>query len=245
MKLTVLGSSSQGNCYLLEGSKETLIIELGVTFKSIKHSLNFDLSKVVGCLVTHEHKDHSKAISDVLAAGLKVYCSKGTAEGLEHHNLEVIKRMDTFKIGGFKIMAFDVEHDCAEPLGFLIEHEELGKMLFAADTYMIKYKFKDLNHIMIECNYAADILAENFKTGRVPFYLKKRITHSHFELDNVKKCLESNNSNELENVILLHLSDSNSDEERFKREVSEVLFNSKNVHVADVNKIIELKRIPF
>lgn len=55
MKLKVLGSSSKGNCYLLESDKEVLIIELGISFKEIKKALNFDISKVVGALVTHEH----------------------------------------------------------------------------------------------------------------------------------------------------------------------------------------------
>lgn len=54
-KLKVLGSSSKGNCYLLECSDETLILELGVSWEEILKGLNYDLKKVRACLVSHHH----------------------------------------------------------------------------------------------------------------------------------------------------------------------------------------------
>ncbi|HEK4983663.1 TPA: MBL fold metallo-hydrolase, partial [Clostridioides difficile] len=62
MKIKVLGSSSRGNCYLLQLKNETLILECGVSYKEILKGLDFNLKSVVGCLVTHEHKDHSKSL---------------------------------------------------------------------------------------------------------------------------------------------------------------------------------------
>ena len=55
MKLKVLGSGSAGNCYLLQNEKEILIIECGISYKKILQRLNFNLSSVVGCLISHEH----------------------------------------------------------------------------------------------------------------------------------------------------------------------------------------------
>lgn len=56
MKMKCLGSSSGGNCYLLQSnSGETLIVECGVNIKEIKKALNFNMRNVVGCLVSHEH----------------------------------------------------------------------------------------------------------------------------------------------------------------------------------------------
>jgi len=56
MKIKVLGSSSRGNCYLLQANNgETLIIEAGISLKDIKKGLDFNLKGVVGCLITHEH----------------------------------------------------------------------------------------------------------------------------------------------------------------------------------------------
>ena len=58
MKLIVLGSSSSGNCYILDNGKEALIIEAGIRFQEVKKALDFNLRKVVGCVVTHAHNDH-------------------------------------------------------------------------------------------------------------------------------------------------------------------------------------------
>ena len=59
MKLKVLGSNSLGNCYILENKDEALIIEAGIKFAKVKESLNYNISKIVGCLVSHEHNDHA------------------------------------------------------------------------------------------------------------------------------------------------------------------------------------------
>jgi hypothetical protein len=36
MVLKVLGSSSKGNCYILENSQEALIIEAGISFSKVR-----------------------------------------------------------------------------------------------------------------------------------------------------------------------------------------------------------------
>lgn len=74
--IKVLASGSTGNAYIIQAEEEILLLECGINFKEIKQGLDFDLSKVKGCLITHEHKDHSKAIKDVLAAGIDIYMSK-------------------------------------------------------------------------------------------------------------------------------------------------------------------------
>ena len=47
MKLKVLGSSSAGNCYILESDTEALIIEAGLPFMEVKKALNFNVRKIV------------------------------------------------------------------------------------------------------------------------------------------------------------------------------------------------------
>ena len=55
MKLKILASGSSGNAYLLQSPTGTLIIECGISYKEILKGLNFNLSGVVGCLISHEH----------------------------------------------------------------------------------------------------------------------------------------------------------------------------------------------
>lgn len=246
MKLTVLGSSSKGNCYLLESKEEILILECGISFKKIKQALNFDLSKVAGCLVTHEHKDHCKSVNELMAAGVDVYLSHGTAKALDvkSHRSNIVKPTESFNIGEYTVLPFDAKHDCNEPLGFLIHHKEMGTMLFATDTYYIEYTFEDLNHILIECNYSLDILNENVQNGKVHPAMKKRVMRSHFELENVKDFLKANDLKNVRNIVLLHLSDSNSDSQLFQR-VIDWETGKKNVFIADENLEVNLSLYPF
>ena len=72
MRLNVLGSDSNGNCYVLQTDKEALIIEAGVRFSEVKKALKWQLSKVVGAVITHEHNDHAKYIRDFVSNGITV-----------------------------------------------------------------------------------------------------------------------------------------------------------------------------
>ena len=222
MDIRVLASGSRGNAYLVSDGVTPILLECGLSIKQIRQGLGFGLSTVAACLVSHEHQDHCKAITDVLRAGVYVYTSPGTIEalGLDNHRLRAVKSKDTFRIGSWTIKAFETQHDAQEPLGFLLKSNVTGeRLLYATDTYYIRYRFPRLNYIMVECNYAADILEANVKRGSVPEVLKKRLLTSHFSLDNVKEFLKANDLSQVREIWLLHLSDGNSDAERFKREV--------------------------
>lgn len=54
-KLSVLGSGSSGNSYILKCNDDALIIEAGVNWDVILKGLNFNTKNVVGMLVTHSH----------------------------------------------------------------------------------------------------------------------------------------------------------------------------------------------
>ena len=168
--------------------------------------------------------DHSKAVTDIMKAGIDCYMSRGTAEalGLSGHRLNIIKARQQFHIGSWVVLPFETQHDAAEPLGFLLANQAGDKLLYATDTYYIRYRFHGLTHIMIECNYSTDILRANIKVGNVPAELKKRLLKSHFSLENVRKFLQANDLSKVQEIWLLHLSDNNSDAERFKREVQEL-----------------------
>ncbi len=224
LDLKVLGSSSKGNCYIVSTSKEVLMLEAGVNYKQIAKALNFDFDNVAGCLVTHEHKDHSKSMEDLAKHGIDVFTSAGTVLGckIEHHRIKIIEAEKQFKVGSFTVLPFETEHDCKEPLGFLVYHKEFGKLLFATDTYYIKYKFKDLNYIMVECNYSKEMLDRAVKLGVTSGFVKKRLLASHFSLENVKKFLKANDLSGVREIRLLHLSDNNSDEKLFKNEIEKL-----------------------
>lgn len=168
-----------------------------------------------------------------MKAGIDVYASQGTIEatGATGHRIKPIKALEPFTIGTWTVLPFDTQHDAKEPLGFLLANSAGDKLLFATDTFYVRYKFKGLTHIMLECNYALDILKENVREGLVDEKLKNRLLSSHFSLENVKGFLKANNLSKVEEIHLIHLSDNNSDAERFKREIREL--TGKVVYVAE------------
>lgn len=241
MILKVLGSSSKGNCYLLMAQDDILILEAGVVIKDIKMALGFDFRNVRGCLVTHEHKDHSRAAIDLHNMGIPIYCTKGTREALElPHKASciMVPEVTTVKIGGFAVTAYKSKHDAAEPCMFLIYHPEMGSMAFATDTYIIPYDFRGLNHYLIEANYSMKIIQDKVTQGLLNMKLAQRIIKSHLSLENALKQIKD--SNDLENVILIHLSDSNSNAEEFKAEAQKS--TGKPVYIADKGLNVELRR---
>lgn len=219
--LRVIASGSKANCYLLSLENEVLILECGVNYKDILKDLDYDLSKVVGCLVTHEHKDHSKSIDKLTENGIDVYSSLGTFEvlGIQNHRTKVIEAKKLFKIGNFAILPFEAKHDAKEPLGFLINHKAIGNVLFLTDSYYCEYKFENLHHILLECNYKKSLLDENIQNKIIPLSLRNRITKSHFELENVIEFLKANDLSKVKNIMLLHISSQNGNGKIFKSEI--------------------------
>jgi phosphoribosyl 1,2-cyclic phosphodiesterase len=231
IEVTALASSSKGNCYRVTDGKTPLLLEAGIRYRDIQKGFNFRMSEVAGCLITHEHGDHAKSLKEVMKAGINVYASQGTFDSLKltSHRLKPVKAKEQFQLGTWTILPFDVQHDVSEPLGFMLANQVGEKLLFATDTYYIKYRFQGLTHIMVECNYSEDILDDNILNGRVPQVMKKRLIKSHFSLANVKDFLKANDLSKVREIWLLHLSDSNSNAKRFKREIMEL--TGKIVHV--------------
>lgn len=50
-----IATGSSGNSYALMNDNEILLLDLGVSSKVIKKAINFRISNIIGCLVTHKH----------------------------------------------------------------------------------------------------------------------------------------------------------------------------------------------
>lgn len=250
MILKVLGSSSAGNCYLLENEKETLIIEAGLRFDFIQRGLKFNLRKVAGCLVSHEHGDHCKGAKDMLSKGISIYATPGTHKGINsflkfersHRQVDIIPG-EQFYVGSFRVIPFDVKHDAYQPCGFLINHPETGTILFVTDTYYVPNTFRGLNNVIVEANFCQKILDQKMADGATPDFLRNRIFKSHMSLATCKDLLRANDLSKVNNIVLIHLSDSNSDAKRFQKEVTEV--TGKVVHIAEPGLIVNFSKEPF
>jgi phosphoribosyl 1,2-cyclic phosphodiesterase len=215
------------------------MIECGIPYKEILKGLGFNLSNVVGALISHSHKDHSKAVGNLAKAGINIYSGAETLMAIkpkEGYYPTIIESEEQFKVGDFAVLPFNLQHD-VPIIGFLIQHNDMGKLLFITDSYYSKYKFSRLNHIMIECNYSKEILQENIENG-LNIAMAKRLIKSHFSLENVKEFLKTNDLSQCKDITLLHLSDGNSNAEQFKNEIERL--TGIPTYVADKGLEIEI-----
>lgn len=245
MELTILGSGSSGNCYVIQNSGEAIIIEAGVRFADVKRVLGYDLRKVAACLVSHEHGDHAGCVADIIESCIPTYASEGTwkALGISSSFARECGHGAAFACGGFRVMPFGTNHDAAQPLGFLINHQETGTILFATDTYYLPCTFADLSHIMIECNYVGGALRDNIRNGVVAGSVARRVRRSHMELGTCIDALKANDLSKVRNIVLIHISRNNGDPEYMRRKVVEE--TGKKVHVAKSGLVININKEAF
>ena len=225
MDIDVYASGSTGNAYRVNDGSTSLLLDAGIPIKRLQTATGHQLASLGGCLVTHEHGDHCKAVKDLVKLGIDVYASVGTISkmGVISHRLRPVKSLQDIVIGTFKVIPFDVQHDCAEPLGFLLESAETGeKLLYATDTYYIKYRFNALNYIMIECNYDLETVRQSVNDGNVPDFVAKRIIKSHMSLEHLMDMLRANDLSQVRQIYLLHLSANNSNADRYRQAIQEI-----------------------
>lgn len=245
MTLTVLGSGSTGNGYVLQNEHEALVLECGMPRQDCLAALGYNVKKVRGCLVTHEHGDHAGFIEDYMEM-MQCYASAGTANAIKYRKQrrpDVLEVLRTVRLGGFSVRPIPAEHDAAEPFAYIIDHEEMGRLLFATDTYYIRYTIPNMTHLMIECNYSLPILNANIAAGLVPEALKTRTLDSHMSLEHLKEMLSANDLTKVVNIVLIHLSGRNSQREAFVREIRE--HTGKYTTAAEKGLTIELNKTPF
>lgn len=231
--------SKQGNCYALyDNDGKILLLDLGLARKEILKGIDFNVSDVVGAVVSHGHGDHAKAVKDFENMGIPVFAPYKSLEPM------------SFKDGSqVKVQAFDLtdkngkfmhtNNDGSECpcYGFLIEHEDMGKMLYITDTELVKWRFSGINHILISCNYQKKYISDSAK--------RNHVLRGHMELETVKDFIKANKSNVLRTVILCHLSGDSADPAECLSEVQKVIGEGVKCICAAAGETVELSLYPF
>ena len=213
-------TGSTGNFHICSDDKTKIAVDFGVPVNKAKKAMDFNLSSLNGILATHSHMDHCKGLPGAIKAGINCYTTKEVIETLKvsGHRVHEIESRKVFKIGTLTILPFPLEHDVPN-VGFLIESDQGGKLVYITDTYYCRFKFKNVNIFAIECNYSNEILERNVETKVINQYLKNRIVKSHFSLANVKEFFKANDLSKCQEIHLIHLSGNNSNPELFKKEM--------------------------
>lgn len=242
MILRCIATGSSGNAYALMDGKSILLIDLGVSAKEIKRAIDFRISDVVGAVVTHQHQDHSKSVADFEKMGIQIFTPYNKGVFFEgKHEERILTRYGNFAIAAFdltdlngKFMHTNADGSECPCYGFLITHPNMGRLLYITDTELVKWRFKDINNILISCNYIKDNLNDENLAKR------NHVLRGHMELETVKEFIRANSTDSLQNVILCHLSAENSDAERMVSEIQKVVPQA-NVCVAERGLEVELR----
>ena len=234
MLLRTIATGSSGNSYvLISNTGEILLLDLGMHEKTIKKGIDWKISNVVGAVISHGHKDHSLSVEDFKSMGIPI---------LAPYLGDSCKPMN---MGEFTVKPFDLTtidgswthtHANGEPCpiyGFLITHKEMGRMLYITDCELIKWKFKDINHILLGVNYDKDLIDRD--TGKA-----NHVFRGHLSIDTACDFVKANYSDSLQNVIMCHLSSENSDSDSFLEKMKKVA-RGANVDVAVAGKSLDLK----
>lgn len=238
-KLKVINSGSSGNAYILECDNETLLIELGVSFQEIIDKLYYNIPKVSGAIVSHKHIDHAnkRTIEKMIRYGIPVYSCEEVAK--DNKGVMIAKKGRKTLVGGFKIKPIPLKHSC-ECFGYIIETPDNQKIVFATDCCEFLYRIKNVNHWLIECNWSEEVLIDNMCDNSE---MRSRHEH-HLELNDTIFALKENLSPSMNTIVLLHLSNGNSDAKRFKEKVCNEL-SFFNTYVAEKGLKIELNKEDF
>ena len=217
MDIKVIASGSSGNCYRVSDGKTALLLDAGIPFKRIQIGCGFRTSDIRGCLVTHRHGDHAKAIPKLLERGISVY---GPVElAALYGGVKDLEALKEYAIGTLSVLPFPVEHD-VECYGYRIRSEATKEtLLYITDTAYVRYTFQGLTHLMVEANYGQEIIMDNAREGKVPLFLAERVVKSHMSIETLLGLLRANDMSQVRQIYLLHLSDGNSDADDFKKQV--------------------------
>lgn len=178
--------------------------------------------------------DHSYALDDLSKMGIKVIAP-------------FREQPKDGSLGGFIVRYFPLNDkeghfvhtngDGSEcPIyGFMIMHDkEHLKMLYVTDCQFIKYRFKGIDNLLIGIDYVDKYLENEGNEAK-----KRHILSGHLELKTAAEFIKvTDREHTLNNIIVGHLSDSNSDTPTFEREIRKV--TQCNIHFARKGKVINL-----
>ena len=231
----VLASGSKGNSIFISDGSTAILVDAGLSGIEIERRLRYRglcPENLDAVLVSHEHTDHIQSVG-VLSRrfGLPVYISKKT-EGASASRLKNVRDFinfeigTTFQINTLTIHPFSTTHDAEDSAGFTIKQNG-AKIGIATDlgiaTSMVKEHLKECNLLILEANHDSTMLME----GPYPWPLKQRIKGrtGHLSNEESKILLREVWHDQLEYVILAHLSEKNNTPQKVFNEVGQPFVN--------------------
>lgn len=219
MRFSLLGSGSRGNSLYIESGQTAILIDAGFSGKEIAarlQTIDRDLHRLTAICLTHEHDDHIKG-AGVLSrrCAIPALANAGTFQAGDSRLGKLHSRMefatgDLISVGDLQLRSFAISHDTADPVGFVISD---GKVQLGSCTdtgkvsHLIAQRLAGCDALILEFNHNLELL----KNGPYPPSLQQRVRSSHGHLCNEDAAafLGQLLSDQLDLVVLAHLSETN------------------------------------
>ena len=231
MFVRCIGTGSSGNCYALyDNDGKILLLDLGLARKEILKGIDFNVSDVVGAVVSHGHGDHAKSVKDFENMGISVF------KPFDETKACPLK----IRYGSFGVQAFKVPHDGVLCYGFYITVDG-HRILYATDFEYLPCSFKNvrLTDMIVECNHQKELVDKG----------QAKYTHQikgHCSLDTlIEKVIKENMTSDIRTVILCHMSSDSIDCSFAKKQIEEVVGRNVKVELATAGLETELSLTPF
>lgn len=223
-RFQILGTSSSGNCALIETRETRILLDAGFSGRrlvSLLKEVGKPIESVDAVFLTHEHSDHTAGLRGLARfQHLKFYANHGTAQVAQRKlnqplSWKIFETGQPFKFKDIEVETVLLPHDAMEPVGYVFRtggsdlFEPRGSLAWITDLGHAPARLaevvRDVQLLVLEANHDHDLLAMDVKR---PFSVKQRITGRHGHLSNAaaREFLESVEKPSWRRVLLAHLS---------------------------------------
>ena len=244
MRFSSLGSGSKGNATVVHYGDTLVLIDCGFSVKETEKRLSLrglQVSDLSGIIVTHEHSDHIRGVSSLAKKyQLPVLMTAGTYKSLKseiHVDLTLIESDHSFSFGDLMVTPVSVAHDAREPVQFVVRGGDitLGVLTdLGCVTPHVLENYRFCHGLLIECNHDEEMLA----MGPYPPSLKQRVggDWGHLNNDQTKFLLQNIQIEQLQHLVIGHISQKNNSLDIVKKVMSEINFPPLDIHYACQNE---------
>lgn len=218
-KVYMLFSSSKGNCAYIKYGKDEILIDCGVSARSIEHALKqigTGLSNINAVFITHEHSDHIRGLHTITKYfNPAIYAPEGCCEyiSLYMHNAKkpiALRPGSAVELKSLALCPIPTPHDARGSVGFRIRAGEEKIGYFTDIGHLSEGVLRGLSgcqRVVIESNHDIEML----KNGNYPYSLKQRILGERGHLSNslCAKLLPHLAAHGSRSFMLAHLSEEN------------------------------------
>jgi phosphoribosyl 1,2-cyclic phosphodiesterase len=219
MRVTVLGSGSDGNATLVEAGDVRILIDAGFSGRDLERRLaaaGVEAASINAVVITHDHGDHTRGMGVIARRfRLPLYLTERTRAACSSllngsEDVHEYRSSETLAIGPLQVRPFLTVHDAADPVAVTVTDVDTGARLgIATDlgrpTAAVRAELAGCHMLVLEANHDDTLLW----SGPYPWSVKQRIASSHGHLSNraaAQLARELHHAG-LSTVVLAHLSE--------------------------------------